>query len=220
MFVTLEGIEGAGKSTMLGLLSAWLENSGRPTLVTREPGGSRLGRRLRSLLLDCRQESLSPLAELYLFLADRAQHISEVIQPALEAGQVVLCDRYADSTIAYQGYGRGMPLAELREACGMAARNLPPDLTLLLDLPPHAGLARAGARNRESGTVISEGRFDAESLDFHERVRRGYLELAAQAPGRITVIDAARERDAVLHDCMAAIAARLERAAGLGGDSA
>lgn len=208
MFITLEGIEGAGKSTIMKGLAQWLEAQGYSTFSTREPGGSKLGKRLRAMLLDCRQEPLSPTAELYLFLADRAQHISEVIRPALESGQVVLCDRYIDSTFAYQGYGRGMPLAELAAASSLASENLEPDLTLLLDLPVADGLARAGHRNRDTGTVISEGRFDSESLDFHTKVRQGYLELASQFPKRITIIDAAKTPELVLNSCIDALQKR------------
>lgn len=209
MFITLEGIEGAGKSTMLALLAAWLENHGHFPLATREPGGSRLGRRLRSMLLDCRQEKLTCDAELFLFLADRAQHVAEVIRPALEAGQVVICDRYSDSTLAYQGYGRGMALPGLAVATRMASGALEPDVTFLLDLPVQTGLERAGLRNREAGTVISEGRFDAESLDFHERVRQGYLALARECPERIIVIDAARDPELILKDCADRLAVAL-----------
>lgn len=209
MFVTFEGIEGAGKSTMMALLANHMRGRGETPVMTREPGGSRLGKRLRAMLLDCRQEKLCDRAELCLFLADRAQHTEEVILPALEAGQSVLCDRYVDSTIAYQGYGRGMDVADLQEMNQIAAGRLMPGLTLLLDLPVQAGLVRAGERNRQEGTVISEGRFDAESLDFHERVRRGYLELAKGAPERIVVIDAGREPEQVYQDCVAALDRKL-----------
>lgn len=202
LFVTFEGIEGAGKSTMMALLANHMRENGNTPVMTREPGGSRLGRRLRSMLLDCRQERVTMEAELFLFLADRAQHLAEVILPALEAGQPVLCDRYVDSTIAYQGYGRGMDIEKLRAANKIATDNLMPVMTVLLDLPPQTGLARAGERNRMEGTVISEGRFDAESLDFHERVRNGYLALAASEPERIAVVDAGRTPELVYADCM------------------
>lgn len=204
MFITFEGIEGAGKSTAMSMLAAHMRDRGDTPVVTREPGSGQLGRRLRSLLLDCRGESLVPEAELCLFLADRAQHIAEVIRPALDAGQAVLCDRYADSTLAYQGYGRGMSPATLRALHEFASGGLMPDLTILLDLPVATGLARAGERNRQEGTVISEGRFDAESHKFHERVRAGYLELAAAEPDRFVVINAARDPEAVFADCVTA----------------
>lgn len=211
MFVTFEGMEGAGKSTIMTMLANRLSGKGDTPVITREPGGSRLGRRLRSMLLDSRQEHISARAELCLFLADRAQHIMEVIQPALEAGQTVFCDRYIDSTIAYQGYGRGMNVDELKTISKIAAGNLEPNLTFLLDLPVQAGLFRAGERNRQEGTVISEGRFDSESRDFHERVRNGYLELARQAPKRIKIIDASRDPDKVCQDCLAAFTKAIDQ---------
>lgn len=205
MFITFEGIEGAGKSTMMALLANHMRDLGDTPVMTREPGGSRLGKRLRTMLLDSRMDRVSPHAELCLFLADRAQHIAEVILPALEAGQSVLCDRYVDSTIAYQGFGRGMDVADLKIINTIAAGRLMPALTILLDLPVATGIARAGERNRQEGTIISEGRFDSESLDFHERVRHGYLELARDAPERIIVINADRAPEQVYQDCAAAL---------------
>ncbi len=208
MFITLEGIEGAGKSTVMLALAEYIHACGEPTLVTREPGGSRMGRRLRSMLLDCRQEAPDYMAELFLFLADRAQHIAELIQPALDAGQNVLCDRYTDSTIAYQGYGRGMSLDTLKQINKLASKGVMPALTLLLDLPVQTGLSRAGARNQKEGTIISEGRFDSESVEFHEKVRNGYLQLAMEEPERITIIDATQPPDAVVSACIDAYEAR------------
>lgn len=202
MFITFEGIEGAGKSTMMALLANHMRQTGDTPVMTREPGGSRLGKRLRAMLLDCRQEGLSCRAELCLFLADRAQHIAEVILPALEAGQSVFCDRFVDSTLAYQGYGRGMNIEELKSVNEAAVGPLMPGLTFLLDLPVQEGLGRAGERNRIEGTVISEGRFDSESLDFHERVRKGYLELAKMNPERIVVVNADRPPEEVFVDCV------------------
>ena len=144
MFISFEGIEGSGKSTALTLLAQELERRGYDVLRTREPGGCGLGRALRPILLDARTRSLNMRAELYLFLADRAQHVAEVIRPALEAGQIVLCDRYTDSTLAYQGYGRGLDPEKLRRINEMATGGLVPDLTLLMDLPVGLGLERAG----------------------------------------------------------------------------
>lgn len=205
MFVTFEGIEGAGKSTIMGMVSQQMRDRGNTPVLTREPGGSQLGRRLRALLLDCRQEQITMQAELCLFLADRAQHLADVVLPALQAGQNVLCDRYVDSTIAYQGYGRGMDVAKLRAMNMIACDSKMPDITILLDLPVQKGICRAGRRNQAEGTVISEGRFDAESLDFHERVRNGYLEIARNEPERIVVIDSGRDLEEVFMDCMRAL---------------
>ena len=211
MFISFEGIEGSGKSTAQRLLAEHLQGLGYDPLLTREPGGCALGRSLRPILLDARTRGLSSRAELYLFLADRAQHVAEVIRPALEAGQTVLCDRYADSTLAYQGYGRGLDPEHLRRINDMATGGLMPDLTLLLDLPVHCGLERAGLRNREEGTVLSEGRFDAESLEFHERVRQGYRSLAAEEPERFAIIYAAQPPEDVVLQCISAVEASLRQ---------
>ena len=211
MFISFEGIEGSGKSTAQRLLAEHLQGLGYDPLLTREPGGCALGRSLRPILLDARTRGLSSRAELYLFLADRAQHVAEVIRPALEAGQTVLCDRYADSTLAYQGYGRGLDPEHLRRINDMATGGLMPDLTLLLDLPVHCGLERAGLRNREEGTVLSEGRFDAESLEFHERVRQGYRSLGAEEPERFAIIDAAQPPEDVVLQCISAVEASLRQ---------
>ncbi|HJA76120.1 MAG TPA: dTMP kinase [Candidatus Desulfovibrio gallistercoris] len=205
MFITFEGIEGSGKSTALLLLAQELERRGFDVLRTREPGGCGLGRAIRPILLDARTRSLNMRAELYLFLADRAQHVAEVIRPALEAGQIVLCDRYTDSTLAYQGYGRGLDPEKLRRINEMATGGLAPDLTLLMDLPVGLGLERAGLRNQRQGTVLSEGRFDAESMDFHERVRQGYLALAEEEPQRIACINAEQRPEDVLLQALSAV---------------
>ena len=211
MFISCEGRDGSGKSPAQRLLAEHLQGLGYDPLLTREPGGCALGRSLRPILLDARTRGLSSRAELYLFLADRAQHVAEVIRPALEAGQTVLCDRYADSTLAYQGYGRGLDPEHLRRINDMATGGLMPDLTLLLDLPVHCGLERAGLRNREEGTVLSEGRFDAESLEFHERVRQGYRSLAAEEPERFAIIDAAQPPEDVVLQCISAVEASLRQ---------
>ena len=205
MFISFEGIDGAGKTTALNRLADFLEGRGYACLRTREPGGCTLGRNLRPILLDARTRGLSGRAELFLFLADRAQHVREVIRPALEAGQVVLCDRYTDSTLAYQGCGRGLDTDALRFLSGEATGGLQPDLTLLFDLPAREGLLRAGERNRAQGQTRSEGRFDAESLDFHERVRQGYLALARDEPHRFAIVDAAQPPEDVVLQCRSAL---------------
>ena len=202
MFLTFEGIEGAGKSTIMARMAEQLRGQGLAVRMTREPGATAFGRELRRLLLDSRNAHLSVRTELLLFLADRAQHLQEVIMPALAEGALVLCDRYADSTLAYQGYGRGMPLDKLAGFIEFATDGIWPDMTLLLDVPVELGLARAGERHREEGTAISEGRFEAERLEFHQRVRAGYLELAEKHPGRYAVVDAAAPTDAVLRQAL------------------
>ena len=210
MFVTFEGIEGAGKSTAMALLSQMLREAGHDPLLTREPGASGLGQRLRPMLLDASADGICPLAELFLFLADRAQHAHEVIGPALAAGRIVLCDRYADSTLAYQGAGRGIDDVMLLQAAGISTAGLRPDLTFLLDLPVKLGLGRAARRNRSQGLEISEGRFDSESESFHGRIRQAYLRLAAAEPDRIAVLDATRSPEEIAARCMATLAPRLK----------
>lgn len=200
MFITFEGIEGSGKSTQIGLLEEWLQERGRTVLRTLEPGGSRLGKDLRGILLDMANTDLCSEAELFLYLADRAQHVRQVVRPALEAGQVVLCDRYADSTVAYQGHGRGLDPKLLHQFNDVAVAGLWPDRTYLLDLPPEVGLRRAFARNEEQRKAASEGRFEAESLSFHSRVREGFLALAALHGERFLVLDGDRPAREVFQD--------------------
>jgi dTMP kinase len=190
MFITFEGIEGSGKGTILGLCCAHLAAQGRKVLQTREPGGSSLGSSLRDILLNAGNRSITPEAELFLYLADRAQHVAEVIRPALRAGSAVVSDRYADSTIVYQGYGRGLEIEELFRCNNLAVKGLWPDLTLVLDLDVETSLQRAVNRNRKLGLSVKEGRFEAESLDFHTRIRAGYRNWATRNPERIKLVDA------------------------------
>ena len=201
MFLTVEGIEGAGKSTFLGLLENALAQRGVNFLRTREPGGCALGQQIRPLLLDVSQK-VSDRAELFLFLADRAQHVADTIRPALQRGQWVICDRYADSTIAYQGYGRGMDIEELQSLNDYATDGLWPDITFLLDLPVEEGLGRALARNGREGTSKSEGRFEAEALAFHQRIREGFHLRAQRWPERFRVLDAMQTPDAIVAQAM------------------
>lgn len=210
MFITLEGIEGSGKGSVIADLAAHLRESGRDVLLTREPGGCPLGEALRAQLLDMRNAGITAEAELFLYLADRAQHVREVIAPALQAGRVVLCDRYSDSTLAYQGYGRGRDPDLLRSLDEFASGGLKPDLTLLLDLPAEKGLARARARNELENKVESEGRFEAEELSFHCRVREGFLTLARREQKRFVVIDAERPLAEVLDEARAVVGRYLD----------
>lgn len=210
MFITLEGIEGSGKSTQIGLLTAALEAAGRTVVVTRQPGGCALGQTLRSILLSLETRNLDSRAELFLYLADRAQHVAEVIRPALAAGHVVVCDRFADSTIAYQGYGRGLDVALLHQLNDVAVAGTWPRLTLLLDLDPEQGLRRALARNLQACASVAEGRFEAECLDFHRRVRDGYLALASLHPRRCVTIDATPDAAAVGQAVWEVVSQRLD----------
>jgi dTMP kinase len=199
MFITFEGIEGTGKSTQIALLDELLKSRGVKTLLTREPGGSALGRDLRRLLLHMDSQGMAAPAELFLYLADRAQHVAQVIRPALAQGKWVLSDRFADSTVVYQGYGRGLDPRTLHSLNEVAVAGLWPDLTLLLDLPAETGLNRALARNLREGKSREEGRFEAEALDFHNRVREGYLTWAALHRERIRVIPADERPEAVFN---------------------
>ena len=192
MFITIEGIEGGGKTTQVGLLAAALERRKVTVRVTREPGGTKLGAEVRSLLLHS-GTGLGALAELFLILADRAEHVESLIQPALRAGEVVLCDRFADSTLAYQAYGRELPVSEVRGVEFFSRQGLLPDLTFVLDCPVEVGLSRT-LRRRGSEAV---DRFEGEAVAFHERVRKGFLALAEEDPRRIRVIDATRSPEDV-----------------------
>ncbi len=182
-FITFEGIEGSGKTTQMHRLAQHFAGRGPKMLTTREPGGTPAGEAIRRLLLNTKVNGIRATAELYLYLAARVQHLEEVVLPALAEGQVVLCDRFSDATIAYQGYGRGLDLGLVKRLVATAARGLRPDLTLLLDLEPRAALVRV-ARRRD------KNRLDREAIDFHERVQRGYLALARANPSRIKVIAA------------------------------
>jgi len=209
MFVTFEGVEGAGKSTQIALVRDWLASRGADTLTTRQPGGCQLGLTLRAVLLDARNTHLDSTAELFLYLADRAQHVAEVIRPALAAGKTVLCDRYHDSTVAYQGYGRGLDVERLIDLGRMATGGLSPDLTVVLDLPVEQGLLRARGRNQAAGASQTEGRFEALETAFHQRVRDGFLALARREPGRFAVLDASGPPEEVGERVRAAVQARL-----------
>ena len=185
-FITIEGPEGAGKTTQAARLEAYLQDAGIPTIRTREPGGTVLGERIRDLLLDIgsHDRPIDPLADALLFNAARRQLVAEVIRPALAAGTSVVCARYTDSTLAYQGYGSGLPLEDLRALQDVATAGLRPDRTILLDLPPELGLQRKAPDDRT--------RFElAFDLDFHRRVRDGFLAIAAMEPERIDLVDAA-----------------------------
>ncbi len=212
MFITFEGMEGSGKSTAMKRVGAWLAGGGREVIYTREPGGSELGGRLRTILLDARNKDIVPMAELFLYLADRAQHVESVIRPALERGAFVLSDRFADSTIVYQGYGRGLDLAVLEDCNAAAVGRVWPSLTLLFDVDVATGLARANARNEADGKVISEGRFEAESPAFHSRVREGFLDWAVKHPDRFAVIDGTQDQDAVFKLAKTIVQQRLRAA--------
>ena len=197
LFITFEGVEGAGKTTLIQKLVQYFTEKKQDIFLTREPGGSELGKKLRAIILNA-EEKIYPSAELFLFLADRAQHVEDCIKPALQAGKIVLCDRFIDSTIAYQGFGRGMDIKQLSLLNKLATNSLEPDLTLLLDLPPEIGLKRAKTRNIEQNLTIDEGRFEAEALQFHQKIRYGFLSLAKQEK-RFFIINAEQDAEQVFH---------------------
>jgi len=198
LFITFEGGDGAGKSTHIGGVENYLAQRGRSFLTTREPGAdTSVGYWIREALLDAGRPPLTPPAELFFYLADRAQHVAEIVTPALSVGKIVLCDRHADSTLAYQGYGRGIDIALLRRLNEMATGGVKPDLTFLFDCPVSIGLARISRRRNQLGAGAGEDRFEKEKLDFHERVRAGFLELARTEPARFRIVDASQSQEEV-----------------------
>jgi dTMP kinase len=195
-FITFEGIEGSGKSTQIALLAKYLVSTGMRNVLTREPGGTPIGDQIRKILLDPANRLLDPTAELLLYAASRAQHLREIILPALADGLIVLCDRFSDATLAYQGYGRGIEIAMIRSLDRIVTAGMRPDLTILFDIEAGSGLARARGRNTIQG-LDQEARFENEELAFHERVRQGYLLMAAEEPDRLRVVDASGTLEAV-----------------------
>ena len=190
MFITFEGIEGCGKTTQIKRLAKTLKGYGIPFVRTLEPGGTGIGKSIRKILLDSRNRDLFPLAELILYAGDRAQHVEEIIRPALDQGKWVLCDRFFDATVAYQGFARGQDMELIGTLNKEVTRGIRPDITFLLDCSPELGLARALKRNRAL-TLEGQDRFEREELDFHRDVRRGYLEIARNDPERFEIVDAA-----------------------------
>ncbi|MDD2897160.1 MAG: dTMP kinase [Desulfuromonadaceae bacterium] len=204
LFITLEGVEGSGKSTQIRNLAEFLTARGIQTTLTREPGGCPIADKIRTILLDAENKTLSPLSELMLYAAARAQHVTEVIAPSLEAGNVVLCDRFCDATLAYQSFGRGIDRGVIENLNRLACQGVSPDLTVLIDCDASVGLERARRRiNATAGP--REERFELEELSFHQRVRAGYLQLATEQPDRILVIDGA----ATIKDIFASISTQI-----------
>ena len=189
LFITFEGGEGSGKSSQAGVLYRRLCKLAIPALLTHEPGVTPLGKKIARWLKWTQDTDISPVAELLLFNTSRAQLVTEIIRPNLESGKVVICDRYADSTTAYQGYGRGLDLPMVAAVNAAGIRGLKPDLTVLLDMPVKEGLARKGSKKRD--------RFEEENKNFHQRVREGYLKLAAAEPERWLVIDATQSKEKI-----------------------
>lgn len=198
-FITFEGGEGAGKTTLIHKIEKKLKQSGFNVILTREPGGTSLGEQIRQMVLNQNFESIAPHAELLLFLAARAQHIEKVIKPAIDQGTIVLCDRFNDSTIAYQGVARGLGEEYVDKLCKLACQNTLPDLTFFLDVDPAIGMERARKQQR----VID--RMESEQKNFHDRVREGFLSIAKKDSGRICLIDASRPEQAVFEQVLTRI---------------
>jgi dTMP kinase len=200
MFITLEGIEGSGKTTQMQQLRTYFENRGHSCVLTREPGGTDIGEKIRAILLDPASVELVPTAELLLYMADRAQHINSLIKPRLAEGKIVLCDRYFDATLVYQGFARGLNTGFICDLHRLIFDDLKPNLTFLLDLEPHIGLARAWKQFDNGTRPGTESRFEEETISFHEKVRAGYLELARRQSDRIKVVDGSRDEKQVQLD--------------------
>ncbi len=210
MFITLEGIEGSGKSTQLPDIVKFLKSRGHDCIITREPGGTKIGQKIRKILLDPESNDMDPLAELLLYTADRAQHIKTIVNPLLVEGKTVLCDRYFDATVVYQGFARGLDIELINRLHEMLFNNLKPDLTILLDLQPKLGLSRAWKQIGNGARTGLEIRFEEEALEFHEKVRAGYLELSRIEPERFRVIDASGDEEQVRKDIIEALSLFLE----------
>ena len=196
LFITFEGVEGSGKTTQIQRLKKYLTQKGIPCKVTREPGGCPIGEKVRKILLNPDHREMVPMSELLLYEAARAQHVKEVIEPFLKKGGVVLCDRFSDATIAYQGYGRKIDVKWIERLNHLSSRGIKPDVTFLLDCPSDVGLKRALKRNRTLKQEKEE-RFEKEKIQFHQRVRKGYLAIAKKEPRRVKVIDTRQGEDKV-----------------------
>ena len=203
LFITFEGPEGSGKSTQLRRLAARLRSEGRTVLETAEPGGTAIGMQIRRVLLDAKNHELRPTTELLLMFAARAQNVDELILPALSRGEIVLCDRFTDSSLVYQGAARGLGAEVVYEVDRIACRGLVPDVTIVVDIATEVGLERARARNQNSQEV--ETRLDEQAIDFHRKVRDAYLQLAADEPNRVKLIDGAGSEEKVEKDVWIAI---------------
>jgi dTMP kinase len=210
MFITLEGIEGSGKTTQMRGLRAFFEELGHRCVITREPGGTAIGQKIREILLNPANDDLLPMAELLMYLADRAQHLDTVVKPSLAEGKIVLSDRYFDATVVYQGDARGIDVNLIYRLHHLLFDDLRPDLTLLLDLPPQMGLERVRMQLENGARSGCESRFEEKTIGFHEKIRAGYLELARRDPGRFVVIDASQTETQVQSDIRNTVSAYLK----------
>ncbi len=209
ILVTFEGIEGCGKSTQARLLEDFLRTRGYPVMLTREPGHGEFGQSIRSILVGGAAEKIDALTELFLLEADRTHHVNRFIRPALDQGEVVICDRFSDSSLAYQGYGRGIAVDFVNRLNNAATSNLAPDLTIILDLDTHFSLERSQTRLRQQDLFDKEGRFEREGMSFHQRVREGYLKIAHGEPQRCHVFDGTLDIDALSQQISRLVLTRL-----------
>ncbi|MCD6586507.1 MAG: dTMP kinase [Desulfobacteraceae bacterium] len=193
MLITLEGIEGSGKTTQIDYIASYFQKFGLDYIITKEPGGTVIGEKIRSILLDPGNINIHPMTELLLYAADRVQHIKELINPMIESGKIVICDRFYDSTTVYQGFTRGIDISLIQQLNRLVLEGLAPDMTFILDLNPEIGLKRAWKQINDGSRSESETRFENEKLQFHESVRNGYLALARQEPDRFVVVDASMD---------------------------
>jgi len=202
MFISFEGIEGSGKTTQIKHVAEFLKRKGHDCIITREPGGTKIGGKIRSILLDPKSKDMDPLTELLLYIADRAQHINELVKPLLTEGKTVLCDRFYDATVAYQGFARGLDINLINRLNKLILEDLKPNITILLDLSPEIGLSRAWKQIDKGIRESIETRFEEEKLSFHKKVREGYLELARLEHERFRVIDASMDENQVQEEIL------------------
>ena len=200
-FITLEGAEGSGKSTQAALILEYLKSKKVPVVLLREPGGVKISEKIRELLLDVKSAGMGDECETLLYMAARAQMVKEILEPQLKSGKIILCDRFLDSTIAYQGYGNGIDVKTIEQLGLFATKGLTPDLTILFDIQPEKGLSRAG---------VNKDRIESRSLEYHKRVRHGYLDLSKQYPARIKVIKVDAEKEEIFKEVKLYIDALLE----------
>ncbi len=214
MFITFEGIEGSGKTSQIVKAADFLRGMGHDCIITREPGGTKIGEKIRGILLDPDNRGLSPLAELLLYMADRTQHVKEIIEPLLWEGKTVLCDRFFDATLVYQGYARGLDIDLINRLHNLVLKGLQPDITILLDLPVETGLKRAWKEIDRGARESVETRFEEEALAFHEKVRSGYLELARLEPDRFYTIDSGLSEPGVFEEIKKSLSRALDSLSG------
>jgi len=214
MFITLEGIEGSGKTSQIRYIAKFLEENGHDCILTREPGGTGIGGKIRAILLNPDNGDMAQHAELLLYMADRAQHVHTLIKPALDAGKTVVCDRFMDATLVYQGYARGLDVDLVHKLHRMILGSLVPDITFLLDLAPETGLARAWRQIEKGERTDSEARFEKETLAFHEKIRSGYLALARKEKGRFRIIDAGLSESRVRQEIIDVLSEEVHAQAG------